>query len=443
MPPRETFPTSVSCTDTTSTITAVARRVGQRFVLAEDTAVANAFTNTAERQSFYDDLTVELDDKVYPTDVAYYGGPSDLDDNNRALVLFTKEVNELTEPGSQTFVAGFFFPGDLASESSCPVGNQGELLYILAPDPQGAFGDTISVTFAKRNARGVVSHEFQHLLTASQRVFDAGGFGNLEETWLSEGFAHIAEEVSGLAVAELPVRTNLKLSEAVTSDATFEAFASFHISNFIRLREFYLRPFDTRALATADPGGSASLRMRGFSWNLLRWAADRFVPASAVSPPQSGEEAFFRELSTGGPQHLTGIDNLVRAVNRFASRTFTWEEILAEYASMPALDDNPASLGEPTQALTWNQRDVFLDLFNETTLSFRQNPFAEPYPLVPVTVSVDASTDRVTSFTLNAGAQRYFVVEGSGGTAPNAVVEVRAPDGSQVSQTQVTVVRKQ
>lgn len=436
------------CTDTASVIVSVAREVGERFVLAEDTAVATAFTNEAARESFYGELSAELDDRVYPTDSAYFGEPSDLDGNERVVVLFTKDVNDLSEPGGDTFVAGFFFSGDLADEETCPVGNQGELLYILAPDPDGVFGDTVSVTFAKRNARGVVSHEFQHLITAAQRVFDPGAFANLEETWLSEGFSHVAEEVSGLAVGNLPVRSNLTLAETADTNEAFETFVSFHFPNFLRLRAFFADPSDTQALATEDPNDLGSLRMRGFSWTLLRWAADRFVSASASVPPGSGEEAFFRELSTGGPQHLKGVDNLVRAVNMFADRDYTWEEILAEYASMPALDDQgPAVLPEATQVKTWDLRDVFLDLHNEETIRFTaSNPFTQEYPLELTSVPLDASTSREASFDLRAGAQRYFLLTGTGGDAPNVVVEVRAPDGSLLPATaavQVTVVRSQ
>lgn len=264
---------TVDCQDTTNVILGVVRDVGDGFAVVEDTAVTPDLMD-------YEVLNFELDEVVFPTATEYWGTPADLDENERVIVLFTAEVNRLTEEGSDTFIAGFFWPGDLSSQSACPASNTGEVLYLLAPDPTGEFGDAVSADAARRNARGVVAHEFQHLLTAQQRVTKGGGsFADLETTWLSEGFAHIAEEVAGLAVAELPLYSNITFSQAV-SDAN--AFNSYHLSNFVRLAHFFTDPANTRTVADEDPGGFGSLRMRGWGWILLRWVADQYVGSGSL-----------------------------------------------------------------------------------------------------------------------------------------------------------------
>ncbi len=291
---------TVDCQDTDKVITAVVRDVGDGFALVEDTAVTPGLMD-------YDALNFELDEIVFPTATEYWGTPADLDDNERVIVLFTAEVNRLTEEGSDTFIAGFFWPGDLSSQAACPASNAGELLYLLAPDPDGDFGDPVTAEAARRNARGVVAHEFQHLLTAQQRVTKGGGsFADLETTWLSEGFAHIAEEVAGLAVAGLQVGSNITFSEAVQTQDRVAAFNNYQLSNFVRLAHFFTEPANTRTLADEDPGGFGSLRMRGWGWILLRWVADQYAgpgslgqvsasassvdgAASSASTPEMGE----------------------------------------------------------------------------------------------------------------------------------------------------------
>lgn len=289
---------SVDCQDTDNVIAAVVRDVGDGFALVEDTAVTPGLMD-------YDALNFELDEIVFPTATEYWGTPADLDENDRVIVLFTAEVNRLTEEGSDTFIAGFFWPGDLSTQSACPASNAGEILYLLAPDPAGEFGDAVSADAARRNARGVVAHEFQHLLTAQQRVTKGGGsFADLENTWLSEGFAHIAEEVAGLAVGGFTVGSNITFSQALQSEQHVTAFNSYHLSNFVRLAHFFTDPSNTRTLADEDPGGFGSLRLRGWGWILLRWVADQYAGPGSLGhlsgSGSSADAAFAGEAPTSG-----------------------------------------------------------------------------------------------------------------------------------------------
>lgn len=429
--------------DRSDTLTAVVEAVGERFALMADTAVAGVFS-----AADYAELTAVLDNVIFPVDSAYYGPADDIDGNGRVLILFTPEVNRLTRPGSTTFIGGLFWPGDLATSATCPAGNEAEILYLQAPDPTGRFSTEVSIEKAKRNAQGVAAHELQHLLTAEQRVFDPGGFDNLEDTWLSEGFAHIAEEVVGLALADLATRSNLTLGEAIRDQVALSAFNVYQLPNLLRLGFHMENPTSTRAFGTdagRDPGGEGSLRMRGNAWLFLRWLADQYGPAGGGGPVGgSAEHQLFRELSTGGPRHAAGRANITRAVRVIGGEEVSWRELVALYEPALEVDDAGPVLPAPrTRVATWNLRQTYGQLHESNVGG--DPPFDEPYPLSVTTIELRPETSEAIDFELRAFTARYFLLRSSGPT-PSTVLEVTSQSGTPLAESsgvQVSIVRLQ
>ena len=424
-------------------IAAVVRTVGQRFALAEELGVSGVVSDAA-----YDALLQELDDVVFPVDSAYFGPPADLDGNERVWVLFTRIVNRVTPRGSSTFVAGFFNPSDLADRADCAASNQGEVLYLLAADPGGAFADPVSPAFAMSNARGTTAHELQHLLAAEGRVVFGGGtlFADLEDSWLSEGLAHTAETIAGLQLQGLSTRANLSFLAfgGFTALGGASTFNAYHLANFRRLGEYLADPTGTLALgnpAGNDPGGVSSLRMRGFGWLFLRWLADHFGPESPAGIlPGSGEEALFRELTKGGPELLTGTANVERAVQVLAGPT-QWGDLFGEYAVSPIADDDvPGQVPQRLQIPSFDLRDIFSGLHQSRP---NVSPFGVEYPLLTTTETLAPTTDRVFDFDLGASTARYFILR-SDGPHPAVSIQLTTPTGAEVplsARPQLTVVR--
>ena len=145
----------------------------------------------------YAELDTELDTFVAPIDNEYFGSPGDLDGNDRVIVFFTGQVNRLSSQNSSSIVIGFFTSLDLLDPSDCPSSNEAEVVWLIGPDPDGTIGATISAQFVKSIARGLVAHEYQHLLNAEQRFVLGNGLFN-EDIWMNEGLSHIAEEAAGL-----------------------------------------------------------------------------------------------------------------------------------------------------------------------------------------------------------------------------------------------------
>ncbi len=425
---------TATCADTTTRIEGVIRAAGRHFLLVEDVRSPSPGFSAAE----WARLGRELDEVIYPTDSLHFGSPADLDGNGRVIALFTPEVNALSPAGSATRIGGFFLPLDLAASGrgggggvsgpggeTCPASNEAEILYLAVADPGGRHADPLSLEGARRNALGISAHELQHLINAQSRVLGAEeGFDGLEEVWLDEGLAQLAEELAGLRMAGLATGQNLRYDQVASSQGELEWFNAFHINNFFQLSLFMLDGGRAPALSGTDPGGLESLQMRGFGWFLARWLADQ-----DASP---GGRQLLRRLVSGGPNRLRGVDNVEAAVGR------SWPELLADFAVALAVDDSGLDgLSARHRVLTWHLRDVYSGL--------NQNPSAgRRFPL-PFPLSVDRLRfeSAALEFTLRSGTARYFTL---GPTTPTPAVSLAlgslrggaAPEGAA---PQITIVR--
>jgi len=420
-----------TCTDTTTRVRAVVRGVGQHVVLAEDIE-APAGGPSAEEWA---GLLAELDEVIVPTDTAYFGPYDDIDGNARVTVLFTPRVNALAA-GPSGGIGGFFLPLDLAASGRgggglpgpsgevCPASNEAEILYLVAADPEGEAGPTVSKARAIRNARGLIPHELQHLINAERRVLHGeGGFTATEEVWLDEGLATLAEEVAGLAVIQRAVGGNYTFDQVANTRAELDAFNAFQINNFFNLSLYMFDPANAPTISTSDPGGGASLQMRGFAWFFLRWLADH---------TGGNERALFRQLVSGGQQKARGIENIELATGR------RWEDLLSEFAIAVAADDaGITELADTFRVTTWDFRDVFGAL--------NRNPTAGAlFPLsFPLRASVLQFETGATDFDVGASTVAYFSLV-SGLDAPALSLALSTPGGGELSETaepQITIVR--
>lgn len=437
---------TVSCTDTATVITAVVKRAGQHVAVVEDVQTsASAFVSAD-----YDELAAAFDSVIFATDTAYFGGPADIDGNQRVIALFTPEVNKLNPRGSSTFIGGFFIPSDLAASGPasggggssangfCATSNEAEIVYLLAPDPSGQFSDAVDRDEAIRTGKAVTAHELQHLLSAEQRVFNNNAnFNLLEEIWLAEGLSHIAEEVVGLKAAGLAPRGNISFATALSD---IESFNAYQITNYGRLRQHFLNPNGTQTIAANDPGGFESLEMRGFAWLFARWLGDRgsFGQGTGILGGIN-EEQIYRDLSSGGPNSLMGIANVERAASR-ASVNEDWAEMLSAYFMMPAVDDaGVGGIDAEYLLLTWNLTDIFFGLSNNAGSAAS---FPEPFPLA---IDRRQFTNFVTAFDLGASAAKYFALRATNAT-PAYTFQILGNNGSEIpssARVQVTILRTQ
>ncbi len=275
-------------------VTADLKYTGSHVLLYVDVTTPPANITQSEAEAF----GRVFDENIYPTNRATFGNESDINGDGRVAILMSPAVNLLTDPGSAStrgFIAGYFLPNDLLP-GLVPAGatNAMEVFYTIVPDPTGEFGNVYPKDKVIPIIEGVLAHEFQHMIIFNYRVLIYGhGVSGLyiEDIWLDEGLAHIAEDVNGYAQSNI-ARANLFL---------------------------------------ADPGsvtliyGGDSLEERGASFLFLRLLGDRFGASVFRSLVQS------RNIGTANIEAATG--------SRFKELFADWSAAL--YLSGRGITDDP------------------------------------------------------------------------------------------------------
>jgi hypothetical protein len=372
----------------------------QAIVLADTTNPTGGFT-AADYQRF----ATRFDTLVYPLDVGNFGQPTDIDNNGKIILFFTRAVNELTPANSSSYVGGFFFGRDLfpttdtQTAQGCPGSNVAEMFYLLAPDPTGQVNGNVRRTgFVDSVTTSVIAHEFQHLINASRRLYITPNVTDFEEGWLDEGLAHIAEELLFYRESNLGPRSNLALSALQASTQTKNAFNEDMASNAGRYRSYLLKPSENSPFR-----GDDSLETRGATWSLLRYLADRKATSASASDAPTWQAL----VSTA----RTGIANLSAVFgNDLQTRVLDWN--IAHYTD-DLVTGVPAELTLPS----WNFHNIY------PALSGTGNT----YPL-----KVDNLSSAGATGTLIGGAAAYYRFSIPAGTT--AKIKLTAPGlvGAQV-----------
>ena len=238
-----------------------------------------------------DALARAYEERVWPSDTAAFGAPTDVDENGRILVLLTHELGAHLNGG---WLIGYFGNADLLrardDSGDCSSGgsNHGEIVY-LNDVQNGAANGYSAPELAGAIYPETLAHEIQHLLNLGHRCVErrcAGG----EETWINEALSKVAEDLAGYGWNGAPGR-----SEGAA---------------YLSLNDGALRGYDGRSLTRweGDPIGN----YQG-AHSFLRFFADRLGPrlASAVEGGAGGrdglEDALGRPLARAMAEWATAL----------------------------------------------------------------------------------------------------------------------------------------
>ena len=313
--------------------------ITSRAIVVSDTAnPANGFT-TEDYQSF----GLTFDTLVYPVDTANFGNPTDIDNNQRVILFFTRAVNELTPPSQNFFVGGFFFSRDLFPLTTdgliqgCAGSNFAEMFYLLVPDPAGIVNQNVrTADFVKSTTVGTLAHEFQHLINASRHLY-VNNNSTFEDGFLDEGLAHIAEELTFYKASGFTPGQDLNSQAIQASQASQSAFDNFGAANFRRFREFLTSP-----LISSPYASNSNITTRGAIWSFLRYAADR----------RGGSENDMWFQLANPPAGVHGLSNLTRSVTPDLS-AWLRDWTVANYA-----DDFATGAQAVDMYSSWNLRSM-------------------------------------------------------------------------------------
>ena len=266
-------------------VNAVAEYVGTRAVLyVDETAPAGGLSPDDLEQ-----FEQHFHEVIYPTVTDAFGNESDLDGNQRVVILFTPTVNRLTPRGSTGFVGGFYYGIDLLPEQQGS--NKGEIFYSIVPDPAGEFSDARPKAGVLKVTPAVLAHEFQHMVHFNERILLLGA-ASTDALWLSEGLALMAEEL---------VAREYELREDVSATELFRA------GNRGRARRYLIDP---SAVSLIVAEGRGSLAERGAGWMHVLYL-----------DAQKGSSVLKQMVRTTS----TGTENVSARVG------VPWEEVLADW----------------------------------------------------------------------------------------------------------------
>lgn len=372
-------------------VTATLRFKGDNtLVYVDDAATPGSITD-----AMMNDLGARFDDQIYPRDVGAFGAPSDVDGNDRVIILLSPTVNSLTtqeifDQGAR--IVGFFFGIDLLHHPvNNPFANNAEIFYSVVPDPAPPrFGaapmetgdDYVDLII------GVAAHEFEHMISFNWHVCKnkAGcpNQGQQEALWLDEGLAHMAEAINGLEE-----------------------------QNLLRSGLFLATPQQTTLV-----GGGNELDERGASYLFVQYMVDRL-----------GEDVLGRLVRDAGLAGLSGIGN----VDAAADMAFVF--LFHQWAATLLLDGPDIPNDDVFEMPSLNLRNDF----EIAAHTLNSNPNRPPRI---TTDYLDIESREVPGASLTVtqrGTSPAYVRVTSRGRA-NAPVTI---DGASDSELQVTVVRTQ
>jgi uncharacterized protein YjdB len=378
-----------------SSIRARIAYTGMHVTILEDVAAPLAGTMDAD----YRALGEEFDNVMYPKVLEYFGNPlaldSLLDANGRIAMLFTPRVN-------QYGVGGFVVSCDFYPESVAPSSNTGEIFYGPVPLHSGSGYSLFTRDVWRWLIRAIAMHETKHLAAFAERLSRGAP---LEETWIEEGSAVLAEELWSRGIYGTAWKSNANYQQTLHCDvrptlpacagrpyAMFNAFAFFYD---------YLARLNRRTPLGPQTFDDASFY--GSSWALLRWTIDHYAAS----------EADFLKALTQEPI-LTGLGNLE---SRIGSPFTDW---LPEWGYALHLDSWGQAAPRPTLTFPgWDLQNIFVSMSTNFPTDF-----PDGHPIRPPVILWDV----VYSMTLPAGGWQTY-----GGFS--GIVEARAGDGSPLPST--------
>lgn len=282
---------SITSTTRYTEVSATVRCIDDHIIVYVDTTVPSTSLSESDIETLCGqfEYAVALEESVL-------GEPSDVNGDGHVITLITRAVNRLGASGGG-IITGYWYAADTSPRTSSNVtSNYAEIIYILAPDPDGVDGTTISREFAMSNLMtAVVPHEVQHAISYNQHVLVNGG--STESSWLNEAMSHFIEDYTG-----------------------------FGQENYSRV-EVYFELTESVSLA---PSSSPDLAERGAGYLFLRYLYER-----AADP-----NAFLAALED---TNLTGQDNIEAAFGREDAGFDEWNEFMRRWAIAVALTNTGIS----------------------------------------------------------------------------------------------------
>lgn len=379
-------------------VRAVVRLSGDNAIWLEDLANPSGTLLDSELASldrFYASHVQVIQDE-------YFGGISDVDGNERILILMTQEVNR--QDSDEGFVGGWVWSGDLYPHTQCATSNQAEIFFGRVPDPAGSVGMASTREWTFEYYHSLLAHEVTHIAQFAARAFKRAG---RKTFWEMEGGASLAEQLVAYGLFGHGSRQEMGAEEVATAGSWYRDAWLNDLFNFFGWDGGQGRvegaPEQCTWIGPVDQGNTGPCKgaitaAYGVPSMVLRYALDRW----GASYP-GGERALMRRL-TESP--FSGFSSLEEVSN------WPIQQVLAEFYIALWLD----SRGVPTLGMqSWDLYDIFRHL----------PTYAQ---LLPYTSS---ATDFRGGWYVRGGSSFFLRWTPGGAVAPTSL-RVTGPNGSRI-----------
>jgi hypothetical protein len=415
------FSTAVGASATCSNfveITARAVYVGTKGIIYEDAAAPLA----GQMDAYFTQVGQEFEATIYPTVSAYFADPLVSDQFTDA----DQHLNMVFTPAIPAGVTGFVISCDLFDRNTTDNqgSNLGENFYARVPAVAGTGFSSDNPDQWLRGMRPVIVHEVKHI--ASHGAHLVNNARRLEESWLEEGMAFVAEEVwardhiyPGAAwKGNMTYATTLYCDVRPTNPScTGKPFVMF--DHFARLYSFLDLPGTSSLFGRVADG---DFTFYGVSWSFIRFNVDRYATAEA---------SYLKGITNA--TDVTGIANV--ASQSGAGR----DQILGMWSLSLYLDENGA-IGQNADVKfpSWNTRDIFGGMHTDFPQS---DDFPKTYPLVPQAVAAGDFT--IDHAGIHGGSFSAYDLTGLSATARTIGLSAGTTGGAAPGSLRLVIARIQ
>ncbi len=361
--------------------------VSTRAIVAVDTlAPPNGFTN-ADYQNF----AATFDTLIYPLDTLNYGAPTDIDGNGRVLLFFSQLVNQLSARGASSYVGGFFFSRDLfpltatSTLDACAGSNVGEMFYLPVVDASQIYNrffkskDTVTSQIYT-----TIVHEFQHLINSGRHLYVNTSATRLEESWLDESQAMLAQELLYYRVSGFAPKQNLTwptISTGANANGTQLGIVDAYLVQGLGTLNYYLQVPE----AATPYNNTENLATLGSGWEFLRYLLDQ-TPGT--------QSTFTRAIDNGLVSGFANLENVFALTPTTLANTYTsWS--IAQYLDGTGLSSN-ALYSNPS----WNFRSVLTNALGLSAFPLGLRTLTQN---TPIALEMRGGAAAYIRFRVNAG----------------------------------------
>jgi hypothetical protein len=226
-----------------------------------------------------------VDLNIVPNVREAFGLESDVNADGKVAVVVTPVLNYMTqfsedEDSAGTLVGSYADPEvdltDFDVEEN-PMSDEQEVIYVHAPDPYGFLNAYAPVTiqaYTGLDLAAEIARAYTRLVSYNNKVLSGTGAGEADETWIQEGLAALAADLTGFG--------------AVNHPAVWDYLDAPHVYSLVL-------DDDASAISTAGTWGAQYL--------FLRWLTDN------VAPSDDSAGSLMEQIVQGANNGAEGIAN--------------------------------------------------------------------------------------------------------------------------------------